>query len=226
MEEINLKELLDYFKERIMLFLIIVLTVLVLGSFYSIFLKTPMYQSSSTVILVSKNEATNLTTSDVQLSKSLTTTYSEIIKSRRVMEQVIKNLSLDYSYSELAKNVSVASVNDTEIIKVSVNDPDKGVAADVANEIVKVFSAEIVVIYEGKVSNVSTVDIAEESEAPYNINVVKDLIIFLLIGVVLAVAFIFIVYYFDTTIKSADEIEEKLGLPIFGVVPKVKKKGK
>lgn len=226
MEEINLKELLDYFKERIMLFLIIVLTVLVLGSFYSIFLKTPMYQSSSTVILVSKNEATNLTTSDVQLSKSLTTTYSEIIKSRRVMEQVIKNLSLDYSYSELAKNVSVASVNDTEIIKVSVNDPDKGVAADVANEIVKVFSAEIVVIYEGKVSNVSTVDIAEESEAPYNINVVKDLVIFLLVGIVLAVAFIFIVYYFDTTIKSADEIEEKLGLPIFGVVPKVKKKGK
>lgn len=226
MEEINLKELLDYFKERLTLFLVIVLTVVLAGSIYAIFLKTPMYQSSSTVLLVSKNEASNLTTSDVQLSKSLTTTYSEIIKSRRVIEQVIENLSLDYSYAELTKNVSVSSVNDTEIIRVAVNNPDRGVAADITNEIVKVFSAEIVVIYEGKVSNVSTIDKATEAKAPYNVNVAKDFLIFLLVGIVLAAAFIFIVYYFDTTIKSADEIEEKLGLPIFGVVPKVKKKGK
>ena len=108
---------------------------------------------------------------------TLTTTYSEIIKSRRVIEQVIDNLSLDYSYAELTKNVSVSSVNDTEIIKVAVNNPDRGVAADITNEIVKVFSAEIVVIYEGKVSNVSTIDKATEAKAPYNVNIAKDFLI-------------------------------------------------
>ena len=53
MEEINLKELFAYFKNRIVLILIIVLVVVLFGSVYSLFLKVPVYESMSSIVLVS-----------------------------------------------------------------------------------------------------------------------------------------------------------------------------
>ena len=227
MEEINLKELFDYFKSRIMVILIIILVGLIAGSVYSIFLKTPLYRSKTTIVLVSEDGtagSTTYTQSDVQLNKSLVSTYSEIVSSRRVIENVIKNLSLDYTVDEVTDMITISTVNDTEIIKIEVANEDKGIAADIANEVANVFSEEIKSIY--KLQNVSVVDVAEEAESPYNINIFKDLLIYLLVGIVISFGIIFVIFYFDTTIKSVEEIENKLGLPVFGIVPKVKRKEK
>lgn len=223
MEEINLKELFEYFKERILIVFTIILVVLIIGCVYSVFFKTPMYQSNSTIILVNDDGSTDsVTSSDIQLGKSLATTYSDIITSRRILEPVINNLSLDYSYEKLKGLVTISNDGKTEIIKIYVKNSDAGLAATIANEIVKVFNEEIKNIY--KLQNVSVVDKAIESTTAYNINVVKDVVIYLAVGIVLAIATVFIVFYFDTTIKSAEEVENKLGLPVFGIVPKVKRK--
>lgn len=224
MEEINLKELIDYIKARVVLILFILLFVVVIGSTYSLFFKTPKYRSATTLVLVSDSgEATSsqTTQTDVNLNKSLVPTYSEIIKTDAVMKQVIKNLALDYTPAYLKSNVTVSTVNNTEIIKVVVTDQDKSLAADIANEIVKVFSNQIKSIY--KLQNVSQIDVAAEAGSPYNINIVKDLVIYILIGLVLSFGLVFVIFYFDTTVKSSDEIENKLGLPVMGVIPKVKK---
>lgn len=228
MEEINLKELFDYIKERILIVIIIMLGVLVVGCVYSIFIKTPLYKSTTRIVLVSDSGESSgngsYTQSDLQLNQNLVSTYSEIVKSRKNLDTVIKNLALPYTIDQLYDNVAVSTVKDTEIIKIDVVDEDKGLAADIANEIVKVFGEEIKYIY--KLQNVSTVDVAEESEEPYNINVLKDLVIYVLVGAVLALGSVFVVYYFDTTVKNAEEIETKIGLPVLGIVPKVKHKEK
>ena len=222
MEEINLKELIDYIKSRVVLILFIILIVVVVGSAYSLFFKVPKYRSATTIVLVSDSGQSSQTTqTDVNLSKSLVPTYSEIVKTDAVVGKVIKNLALDYSISSLKSNISVTTINNTEIIKIVVTDPDKALAADIANEIVKVFSAEIKSIY--KLQNVSQIDVAAEADNPYNINIVKDLAIYILVGLVLSFGYVFVVFYFDTTVKSSEEIENKLGLPVIGVIPKVKR---
>ena len=110
--------------------------------------------------------------------------------------------------------------HDTEIIKVNVSDEDSKQARNIANEIGKVFTKEIKEIYN--LENVSIVDKAIMAEEPYNMTYMKDNIIFLAIGLVISCGIIFMIYYFDTTIKSTDEIEEKLGLSVIGVVPEEK----
>lgn len=227
MEEINLKELFDYIKERLFMILAITLAVVALGCVYSSFLKTPMYKSTSSVLLVSDDGqasggTTATTQSDVQLNKSLVSTYSELVKSRTVLKAVIKNLDLDYDVAELDEKITVSNVNDTEIIEIHVVDSNRDLAAQIANETVATFGDEIKKHY--KLQNVSVVDVAEEAEQPYNINFVKDAVIYMLIGVVLALGTVFVIFYFDTTIKSAEEVENKLGLPVLGIVPKVKSK--
>ncbi len=220
MEEIDLKELFDYFKSKMIWIAITVVLVIGIGNIYTILTRTPMYRSDTTILLVSDNSGdVTYNTSELQLNKNLVGTYSEIIKSRKVLEQVIENLGLNYGYGELKGNVSVASVQNTEIIKVSVGDANAEMATRIANEIADVFTTEIQKLY--KLNNVSVVDKAVDSIKPYNVNYVKDNIIYIAVGIALSCGLIFINFYFDTTIKTSEEIENKLGLTVIGIVPKV-----
>ena len=220
MEEIDLKEMFGYFKTKILTIIMIIVLVVIIGNTYTILTRTPLYKSDTTIVLVSEaNTQTNY--NDLQMNKNLVDTYSEIIKSRKVLNPVINNLNLKYSYNELKSKVSVTSVTNTEIIKVSVSDKNPKKAKEIANEIGNVFSEKIQKIYN--LNNVSIVDKAIIAKTPYNINYVKDNIIYVAIGLVLSIGLVFIKFYFDTTIKTSEEIENKLGLTIVGIVPNVEK---
>lgn len=220
MEEINLVEIFSYFKSKIIAILIVIGVILVAGNIYSIFIKTPMYQSNTTVLLVNSK---NNNTTELQLNKNLVTTYTEIIKSRRVLTQVIKEGKLDCSVSELSSMISVEAVGDTELIRITVKHTNKKKASIIADQIADTFIKEIKDLYH--LENVSVVDRAVVSNAAYNINYLKDNIIYLGIGIVLTFGIVFVMYYFDTTIKSSEVVENKLGLTVIGIVPEEMDRG-
>ena len=224
MEEINLKDFFTYIVKKIPIIICITLLVLLLGIEYAVFLKTPLYSGDTTILLVQDSGNSNMTQNDVALNQKLVATYSEIIKSRRVLNQVIKQLQLDYTAEALSSKINVSSINDTEIIKISVSDEDAETACVIADTIANVFEKEIVELYNLK--NVSIIDEAEIQDHPYNINTVRDLIIFFLAGAVLSVGVVFVFYYFDTSVKSSEEIEAKLGVTVIGTVPLYKRKKK
>lgn len=224
MEEINLKELAKFFISKISLVITITIIFFIGGFIYINYLLTPMYHSSTTLILVSdnKNESSNLIQSDINLNKNLVTTYSEIVKSRTVLSQVISKLKLNISVEELSKQISVTSIENTEIIKIQVSNEDNKIAKKIAETTAKVFMKEIKNIYN--LTNISIVDKASIENKPYNINPLKQLIISSGIGVILSSMILFLVFYFDTSIKSSNDIEEKLGLSVIGNVVYVEDK--
>lgn len=215
MEEINLLEVFEYFKNKLVWIIASILVALVIGNIFTIATRVPMYRSNTTILLVGQSEQMNQ--NDVSLNNNLVATYSEIIKSRRVLSQVINNLDLDYTVGELSSNISVGTKTGTQIITVSVSDSNSKRAKDIANEVSKVFAADVKELY--KLDNVTIIDSAIKAAAPYNLTYVKDNVIYFAIGLVLSCGVIFVMFYFDTTIKSADSIEEKLGLTVLGVVP-------
>lgn len=221
MEEINLKELFDYFVSKWFIIAITGLVFVVVGASYTVFLKTPMYNSYTTMVLTTNNENSNtnqsITQSDITLNKNLISNYRVIMKSHSILNQVINNLELNTSAEQLKKQVNVTTEDDTEIIRISVNSENAENARDVANEIAIVFSNDVARYYS--IKNVAIVDYAEVASNPYNISLLKTTVLALLVGIVLACAAIFIMFYFDTTIKSVEEIEGKIGLPTLGVVP-------
>ena len=222
MEEIDLKEMFDFFLGKISWMIMAVALAVAIGNIYTMFTRVPMYKSTTTLVLVSENKETaSYNTSEQQLNKNLVATYSEIIKSKAILNTVIKNLDLDYSYATLQNRVTVSSVSNTEIIRIAVSDSDAKQATKIANEIAKVFVSEINKFY--KLNNVSVLDKAENSSAPYNVNYLKDNAIYIMIGLVLSCGIIFIFFYFDTTIKTSEDVEKKLGLTVVGIVPRVGK---
>ena len=148
MEEINLEELFYYFRNKISWIIIAIILAIGIGNTFTILTRTPMYKSSTTIVLVNENkDSSTYNTTEQQLNKNLVGTYSEIIKSRMILETVISNLKLDYTSSELASNILVEAVDNTEIIKVSVSDANEKEATSIANEIAKVFMEKIQKIY-------------------------------------------------------------------------------
>lgn len=220
MEEINLKEVYSYFKSRLLWMILAIVVIVIIGNIYTILTRVPMYQSNTTIVLVGESKK-EYSQTDSQLNQNLIGTYSEIITSRKVLQQVIDNLKLKMTVDELSQNITTSSVEDTEIIRITVNNEKKKMAAEIANEVADVFSDEIQDIYN--LENVAIIDKAEEADAPYNINYLKDNVIYLMIGVVLSFGVVFVMYYFDTTIKSSEIVEEKLGLTVIGIVPKESK---
>ena len=226
MEEIDLKELFEFIKKKIGLLITITVVICLLGCIYGLFIQKPMYKSYTTIIL-GGNETTasqTITQSDITLNKNLVDTYAEIVKSRRVLEQVIAELDLEETYDELSNKISVSSVNNTEIIKITVADSNPIEAKNVANVTANFFSKEVVKLYN--MNNVNVLDEANEANEPYNINIPKQVIIYFFIGIIIALSILFIIFYFDRTIKSVEQVEQKIKLPILGGVEEYKKGGK
>lgn len=220
MEEINIKELLSYFISKIYLIIIIVLVFAANGYLYFAHIQTPKYHSSTTIILVSEKEDTN--TSNISLNQQLVSTYSEIVKNRSVLNKVINKLDLNMTVKELAEKITVTSVDKTEIIKIEVSDSDNVLARDIASEITNTFITEVNDIF--KLQNVTILSEAQVEKQPYNVSLVKQVTLSSIFGLFISLVILFLIYYFDTSVKSVEAIEEKAKLTVLGTVEKVKGK--
>ena len=218
MEEINLRDLLSYFKKHLVLFVVMVLFVVSAGTIYSVFILKPEYKSQATVIL-SSDKSKNTVQSEINANKNLIDTYTEVVKSHRVLDRVKSEMQIEDTYEQLVKKVTVASLKDTEIISISVVDLDKNHSYSLANRIADTFTNEIGQIYNDK--SVNVLDRAVEPQKPYNVDIVKQEAIYAAAGIVLATAVIFLMFYFDRTIKTTEQIEQLFKLPIYGKVRKL-----
>ncbi len=223
MEEFNIFEFLKYYWSKILFVIIFVIIGLVGSYIYTFNTQVPIYESKTSLLLTkSSDSTTTITQNDVSLNKNLVSTYRQIIKSRRILDEVIKNMYLELSYEELSKQVEVSSVNDTELIVISVYNEDNNLAKYIADEIANVFKKEIVEIYN--IENVSIIDSAIISDIPYNVHILKQFLIGGALGFILSSAIILFFFYLDDTIKTEEDIERKIGLAVLGSVPKYIKK--
>ena len=220
MEEIDLKELLDLFWNKKVQIILIVLIFTLMGIIYTIGFVTPKYSASTSLVLVSNNSQSTgntITATDITVNSKLVSTYSEIVKSKNIMRQVISNLGIKIDEDDLRKNVTVSSVKDTELIEITVTNENPSYSAKLANEIAKVFTAKIKDLYN--IENIQVVDEAEIQTTPSNINHPKDIMIFAFIGIVVAVGYILVANMLDTTIKTAEEVEKQFKVPVLASIP-------
>ena len=238
MEEIDLKELFEIFWHKKAQIILIILIFMVIGIIYTVGFVTPMYSSSTTLVLAGTASSTEeqsqntITTADLSINSQLVSTYSKLVKSNNILGQVISNLGINIDAEELRKNVQVTSVEDTELIEITVSNENPEYAARIANEIASVFEEKIAKeIYN--INNVHIVDEAVIEAEPSNVNHAKDIVIFAFIGAIVAVMYVLIANMLDTTVKTQEDIEKSIKIPVLASIPmydmemeKLKKKGK
>lgn len=225
MEEINLKRLLEVTLSLKWVIIGMMILMLAIGCLYSFCYVVPEYESSIKLVLaqVVQNTAEGeqstdaITSADITINNQLVSTYSEIIKSKKIMKDVIGKLSLTIDEEKLSKKIIVSSIKDTQILKITVSDEDSEIAKNIATEVANAFIEEIKSIYN--ISNINIIDQAEVGEEPSNVNHIKDLIIFEVLGVFLSCGIVLVIYLIDTTVKDEKDIENELELPALGMIP-------
>ena len=205
-ENIDIKRMMEIIFSKKLLIALIMLLSITLGYVYSYYYKQPEYKSSVTILLVADENKLNqgLTQNDLSINSSLISTYSSIAKSTNVIQKTIENLGLNINAENLQKNIEAIPVDKTQILKITVKNNNPEIAKNIANELAKVFTAQIKEIYN--LENISIVDEAEIENQPFNINHKKDMILFGIMGVIASSILVFGIYLFDDTIKNEKDI--------------------
>ena len=220
-DEINLLELFSILKAHIVAIILVTVLAAVAGFLVTEYAITPQYEASVNMIVNTRTDATAAVSNDsINSAKNLVSTYAIIIKSNTVLNQVIADLSLkDMDYDTLAEKVSVEAIDDTQVMKVAVKDPDPELARQIVKEIAKISPEEIVDSVEaGSCKVVSQVRVPTDPVSP---SLKKNVVIAAAAGFVLVVAIILLKSFLENYIVDDDDVQKYLGLPVLGVIPEI-----
>lgn len=221
-ETIDLREYFFILKKKIWVILLSAVICGVISGLVSFYVLKPTYEANTTLIVNKEMEdetAQVSTSDDLNFVQKMAVTYGEIIKSKSVIASTINKLNLDMTYEDLSEAVSVTNVENTQIIKISVQNENPRVAATICNTIPEIFSTEAQRIV--KASGTEVVDRAIVPEKPIKPNKKINILIAMVLGMMVSVFVIFLRQGLNTKIKEPKDIESKLGLPVFGIIPKV-----
>lgn len=207
-KDINLKELFFVIKRRFWIIMVSVILASIIGAYLSNISITPLYQTSSRIIIGA----------DAESQKTL----QVIIKDSTILDKVIKELNLDKSAEELAGQISVASIDGSQVVSISVVDSDPILAAKIADKTAQIFKNEVPNIvgqdYIRLLSN------AKVNTTPINQENNNKLYLAIIAGIVVGVGFAFLIESFDDRIRSEKEIEAIFGVQVLGKISKMNKR--
>jgi len=184
------------------------------------FVKTPVYEAQAKLLVNTRDTestSTSISSDQIKSAVSMVDTYSVIIKSRTVLEPIIQNLHLDYDYEELAENITVKSVNSTQIMEIAVDDENQTNALNICSEIMN--TAPDILMNSVNAGSVSRIEEPYLLEDPVKPEVLKMTVIMAAIGFVLSAGFFIVQHLFDNTYSSEVDLQSSLELPVIGVLP-------
>lgn len=220
MEEISIKELFFILRKWIWLIVGLLLLSMVISGLVSFYVLDKEYQAFTTLMVGKPQDYqtdNTLEYNDLILNQKLVSTYGELIKTRAVSDKVIANLNLPITYSQFASKVNVSLVKDTEIIKLQVSDGEPALAAEIANETAEVFMETVKDIM--KVENVQVIDLAQVPTGPVSPRPMMNIAIAGVLGLMLGVFIAFLKEFLDNSIKTPEDVEKYLGVPVLGTIP-------
>lgn len=215
--EIDLLELFQYFRSQILILIIALLVGGVAAGAITHFLITPKYQATSKLYVVSASNNKIVDLNDLNIGTSLSEDYTELIKIRPILEDVIKDCNLDYEYEELLEMLTIAPVGETRILAITVESTSAKEAMTIANSV-----AATAVTYLPKLMETTAPNIAEKAvlpEGPCSPNLVKNITIGAIGMLVLVMAVLTVLFLMDDTMRSAEEVEKAFGVMPLTVIP-------
>lgn len=215
-ETIDLNKLFGILKKNIKYLIILPIVFLVLSMVMTFLFMTPKYSSSTQVLVNQKETDSEMMAQQVQSDLQLVNTYSEIIKSPRILDKVSKNLKGKYSSKEIEGMLTVSNQAESQILNITVENESREAAGKVANEIANVFSNDV-----NKIMNVDNVSILSKADNNGNKASPKPLtnaVVGVFLGLIVALVIIFLKEILDKRIKTEEDVEELLDLPVLGTI--------
>ncbi len=193
-----------------------------IGFSIAAFMVTPTYSSS--IMLYVNNSSISLndvgfsiSSSDLTASQSLVKTYSVLLKNRTTLERVIDEVDLSYTWEEVDDMIKTSSVNDTEVMRITVTTTDPFEARKIANGIATVLPQRVAEVVEG--TSMEIVDSAIPNLQKVAPSITKYTAVGLILGVLFSVLALAVRAMMDNTIHDEEYIIQNYNYPILAKIP-------
>jgi capsular polysaccharide biosynthesis protein len=154
-------------------------------------------------------------------------TYADMINSPVIAEKAVQTGNIPRTAEQVVGETKATVLPGTNLLLVTATDRDPVVAAKVATGVSRAFQDEIKSFSPTATPTVGTIPSepaylfqpAGVPSRPIPTGLGRKVTLGAVFGLVLAILLILTLDYLDVTIKSADELERRLDLPVLGVVP-------
>lgn len=215
---LDLSKIFGILRKNLKLLIILPLLGLVISAIISFFFLDAKYQASTQVLVNQKESDSQMLAQEVQSNIQLVNTYAEIVKSPRILEKVAKELNGNYSASEILNMISVSNEAESQVLNIDVESKSSNDSEKIANKIADVFSKEVPDIMS--VDNVSILSKANETGHKVGPKPLINIVMGIIVGLIISILIIFIKELFDKRIKSEEDVENELELPVLGSIQK------
>lgn len=222
-EGLDIREYWKILKKRWIIVVALPLIAALISGLISFFVLKPVYQASTTLIVGKKASDSPQTAGQVldydvlMANQQLAKTYGMIAQSRTVELATLADLNLSLKVEEVDKMISVKPVPNTEILEIQVTNSSPELASSIANTMAQEFSKAVIEIK--KVDSVSIVDKAVIPEKPISPRKVINVLIALVVGLMTSIGLGLLLESMDNTVKSSEDVEKLLGIPVLGSIP-------
>ena len=226
----NISKVLDGIKDKWKNIVLIVLSFLLISSIYNIFFINKEYEAN-VKIFIGKQKFKNITETynneEINLYQRLITTYSEVIKSKKLINESIKGSKMNYlqdkykniNYDLLMENLTVNPITNTQIIEIKYKSLNPQQSYDLLYSI-----TENLISYSKELYPNVNITILEQVHVNLKPLMNKKLTIIglgLILGLIVGIGGIIGVMYLNNTYKNQKSLEEEIGLTVIGVIPKI-----
>jgi protein tyrosine kinase modulator len=220
---ITVKELFNAIKRRLWMIVLITLLATIASGIYSFYFITPIYQSSTQILVnQSRENGQKIDYDQIQSNLQLIETYSDIIKSPMILDIVIRKLELNRPGKKLVDQINISSGDKSQVITVTVQDTDPEIAAKIANSIAETFNEQIPTLMN--VDKLNILSLAELNPTPSNPSPKLIIAIGFIFGLIASLGLCFLLENMDDSIKTERDVEQLFGLPVLGGVFEIKGK--
>lgn len=222
-DSITLSELISMLLKKFWLLILISFVGLLLAFGYTKLLVTPKYSSTVKFYISNTpiNNSSNITNiSDLNTAVMLVQIDIEVLKSDKVLEEVISSTNLNCTAAELRNMLTITSVNNTGLMDVTVTTNNAQLSSDVANAIAAVAPEQIIQVT--KAGYVELVDEAKPNPIPSSPKIKKNCLVGALIGFTLTSLCIVVYGLFDQRVKSEEDLKNHYNIPVLGVIPNLR----
>jgi capsular polysaccharide biosynthesis protein len=215
--EIDLIELMFYLADKWLYLLLGLLAGVILSVCYTAFLVTPKFTATSKLYMVSNSSDTIVDLSDFNIGNSLSSDYEELLRVRPILDQIIEEEDLPYTYEALRNMINITTINNTRILQISATSPSPSEAMTIANALADKAVEEIPVLMDTARPNIAERAIVPTEKSSPSMK--KNVIIGALLGFLLVAAILTATYLMDDTMSTAEDVNRKLGFMPLTVIP-------
>lgn len=218
---LDLRELIGILRKRLKLIISITLIATLISGIVSFLIIKPTYEATLSVF-IGKTSDINETSisydsSDIAMYQKLVKTYAKIATSSDVAEKAAVELKSDLTAKQIQGMIKVTPQQDTQIMDIKVQSKSPEEAKKVAEKVTTLFIDKAKIIIPN--GNVQILDKVKVPQSPVKPNKKLNVAIAFFLGLMVSVGIVFVLEYMDNTIKSQEDLEKYLEIPVLGMIP-------